>query len=153
MTFHERCVTLGPLLVLAACLAAFPGPAAAQTVGAQVGASVDPDQFYFGGHVETPPVVDRLHFRPNVEVGLGNDLTLIALNFEFVYRFLGDYPWKLYAGGGPALNIIDFQDNTEAEGGFNIVVGVAHDQGLFVEIKAGALDSPDFKVGVGYVFR
>jgi hypothetical protein len=33
------------------------------------------------------------------------------------------------------------------------MVGIQHRDGLFFEVKAGALDSPDFKVGVGYVFR
>jgi hypothetical protein len=33
--------------------AALVGPAAAQGVGVRAGASVDPNQFYFGGHFET----------------------------------------------------------------------------------------------------
>jgi hypothetical protein len=139
------------VLVFAVGLSA--APAAGQSLGAQIGVSAGPDQFYFGGHAETPPVVDRVHFRPNVEVGVGEDLTLTALNLEFIYRFLGDYSWKLIAGGGPALNIISGPADTQSEGGFNFVVGVAHDEGLFVEIKAGTLDSPSFKLGVGYVFR
>ena len=42
-------------------------PARAQSVGVRAGASVDPDQFYFGGHLETPPLVDRVYLRPNLE--------------------------------------------------------------------------------------
>jgi hypothetical protein len=129
-------------------------PAAAQAVGARVGLSSDPDQFYFGAHVETPPLIDRLHFRPNVEVGVGDDLTLVSLNFEFAYHFPSQQrPWAVYAGGGPALNIYHADNDTSNEAGFNILVGVAHRRGLFTEIKIGALDSPDFKVGVGYTFR
>jgi hypothetical protein len=128
-------------------------PVAAQTVGVQVGASADPDQFYFGGHIETAPLVDRVRFRPNVEVGIGDDVTLVALNFEFTYTFPSSRPWSVYLGGGPALNIYNVRDDTEAEGGFNFLIGAAHRDGLFVEMKVGALDSPDLKVGVGYVFR
>ena len=62
-------------------------PALAQDGGIRGGISVDPDQFYFGGHLETSPLIDRLYFRPNVEVGFGDDLTLIAANMEFVYKF------------------------------------------------------------------
>ena len=51
-------------------------PALAQDGGIRGGISVDPDQFYFGGHLETSPLVDRLYFRPNVEIGIGDDLTL-----------------------------------------------------------------------------
>jgi hypothetical protein len=128
-------------------------PVAAQTFGAQVGVSIDPDQFYFGGHVQTPPVVDRLHFRPNVEIGIGDDITLIGFNMEFVYRFPTQRAWELYAGGGPALNVIKTSGETHSEGGFNVLIGMAHRDGLFVEVKGGAMDSPNFKLGVGYVFR
>ena len=128
-------------------------PAAAQTMGVRAGVSLDPDQFYFGGHVETDPLVDRLRFRPNAEIGLGDHVTLVALNFEFAYAFPSQQAWSLYAGAGPALNIINTDRNTEAQGGFNILIGAAHRDGLFVELKVGALDSPNVKFGVGYVFR
>lgn len=128
-------------------------PAAAQTTGVRAGVSLDPDQFYFGGHVETAPLVDRVHFRPNIEVGIGDGATLIALNFEFAYVFPARQAWRLYVGAGPALNIIDTDRDTEAEGGFNILLGAMHRDGLFVEFKVGALDSPGLKFGVGYTFR
>ena len=73
-------------------------PVAAQDAGVRGGLSIDPDQFYFGGHLETSPLVDRLYFRPNVEVGIGDDLTLIAANMEFVYKFTTRRAWNLYAG-------------------------------------------------------
>ena len=79
-------------LVATVSLLAFAGPARAQGVGGRVGASVDPDQLYFGAHFETTELADRLRFRPNVEVGVGDDLTLVALNFEFVYRLPPDAP-------------------------------------------------------------
>jgi hypothetical protein len=138
-------------LMLALVLVA--APAASQTFGVRAGASVDPDQFFVGIHTETDPLVDRLRFRPNAEIGVGNDATVIGLNLEFAYHFPSQGEWSLYAGAGPALNIIDVNDDTEAEGGFNILIGVEHRDGLFFEAKAGALDSPDFKISVGYVFR
>lgn len=141
------------LVVLCAAFGLFASPASAQTFGVRVGVSADPDQFYFGGHFETAPVVDRLYFRPNVEIGVGNSVTLAAFNFEFAYKFPTRRPWGIYAGGGPALNLIYTEQRDHAEGGFNILVGVEHRNGFFAEIKAGALDSPDFKLGVGYVLR
>jgi len=132
-------------------------PAFAQDGGIRGGISVDPDQFYFGGHLETSPLIDRLYFRPNVEVGFGDDLTLIAANMEFVYKFTTRRPWNLYAGGGPALNIYMFDndgdDDSETEAGVNILVGVEQAKGLFFEFKIGVVDSPDFKFGVGYTWR
>lgn len=130
-------------------------PALAQDGGIRGGISVDPDQFYFGGHLETSPLVDRLYFRPNVEVGFGDDLTLIAANMEFVYKFTTGRSLNLYAGGGPALNVYmrDGADGGDTDAGFNVLVGVEQSRGLFFEFKVGAIDSPDFKFGVGYTWR
>jgi len=127
-------------------------PAVAQSVGIRAGASVDPDQFYFGGHVETAPLVNQLRFRPNVEIGVGDNLTLVAFNIEFAYNFPQAGGWRLFVGGGPALNLFHRNDMTNSEGGFNILVGAAHERGLFGEVKFGLGDSPDFKIGVGYSF-
>lgn len=122
------------------------------TVGVRAGASIDPDQFYFGGHVETPPLASRLRFRPNVEVGVGNDLTVVAFNVEMAYHFPSQYDWHFYAGGGPALNVVNTPVDTDSGGGVNLLVGVQHDRGLFFEFKLGFIDSPDVKIGLGYSF-
>jgi hypothetical protein len=134
-------------------------PAAAQGPGVRGGVSVDPDQVYFGGHYETEALIDRLHFRPNVELGLGDDLVTTALNMEFVYKFPTRSRWLLYAGGGPAVNFYSYdddgqgEDNTNTEGGLNLLFGVENRGGLFFEVKVGAIDSPDVKFGVGFTFR
>jgi hypothetical protein len=129
-------------------------PASAQVSGGvRVGASLDPDQFYFGGHIETPPLADHVHFRPNVEVGVGNNATVVAINFELAYKFPAQQAWHLYAVAGPALNIINTNHDTSAQGGITIGVGAEHSDGLFVEVKAGAINSPSFKIGIGYRFR
>lgn len=143
------------LSIMLAAIAVSISPAQAQDAGVRGGLSLDPDQFYFGGHLETSPLVNRLHFRPNVEVGIGEDLMLIGANMEFVYKFPRRGGWGFYAGAGPALNIImiDDRDDSEVEGGFNILLGAENSRGLFFEFKIGALDSPDLKFGVGYTWR
>ena len=128
-------------------------PAAAQvTAGIRAGVSVDPDQFYFGGHVETRELVENVHFRPNVEVGVGNDVTTLALNFELAYKFPSRRGWRPYAIAGPALNIYDTDLDTRSRGGFNFGIGAEHRGGLFGELKFGTMDSPDFKFGFGFRF-
>jgi hypothetical protein len=128
-------------------------PAAAQvTTGVRAGASVDPDQFYFGGHVETRNLVENVTFRPNVEVGIGDDLTLIAFNFELAYKFRAGRPWRPYVAAGPALNVVDTDSDTSANGGINFAIGAEHRGGLFGEVKFGMIDSPDFKFGIGFRF-
>lgn len=129
--------------------------------GVRAGVSVGPDQFYFGGHLDRGPLIERLSFRPNLEIGVGHG-TLVALNVEFIYRFpeRRRRPLELYVGAGPALNIFRNRDagqfggrETGTGGGFNILVGAAHREGLFTELKVAALDSPELKFGVGYSFR
>ena len=92
---------------------------------------------------------------------MGDNRTLVALNFEFTYLLSPDAPrlpsslqqWHLYVGGGPALNIFRFPNDTQPEGGFNGLIGLAHSGGLFAEAKVGALRSPRFKFSVGYAFH
>jgi hypothetical protein len=128
-------------------------PAEAQIApGVQAGVSLDPDQFYFGGHVETTPLVDRLRFRPSVDVGIG-DVTTIAGNFDFTYTFPGGRAWNLYVGGGPSINWYDFDGSSDTEGGFNFLIGAKQATGLFFEMKVGVEGSPDLRFGVGYTFR
>lgn len=148
-----RFVTVVSFVVAMTALSAM--PAQAQDAGIRGGVSIDPDQFYFGGHLETSPLVDRLHFRPNVEVGIGEDVMLIGANMEFVYKFPRRGGWGFYAGAGPALNVImiDDRDDSDVEAGFNVLLGVENSRGLFFEFKVGAIDSPDFKFGVGYTWR
>ena len=74
------------MIVAAVALIVFAASARAQGVGVRAGASADPDQFYAGGHFETSELAEHLRFRPNVEVGVGDHVTLVALNFEFTYR-------------------------------------------------------------------
>ena len=129
-------------------------PASAQSFGVRAGASADPDQFFFGGHYETRPLMKNLTFRPNIEVGVGDNVTTVAFNIEFAYWIdLNNKPWRLYLGGGPAANLYDSDDNTDLQGGFNLLVGAQHRGGLFGEFKVGLIDSPEVKFTVGYAFK
>lgn len=130
-------------------------PAAAQGHGFGVrgGVSIEPDQVYVGVHYETAPIVDRVHFKPNLEIGFGEDLTSIALNFEGIYKFEDQGSWRAYAGGGPALNISKLDDDSDTGAGFNLLGGIETDRRLAFEVKFGLADSPTVKFGVLYTFR
>jgi hypothetical protein len=143
-----------PIALLSLAVLAMAAPARAQSVGVRAGASVDPDQFYFGGHLETPALVDRLHLRPNLEIGVGDDVTLVAVNIEVAYKYpLSRSAWTVYGGGGPAINYYNFEnDESDTKAGFNFVGGFEHDRGLFFEVKVGVEGSPDLKFGIGYSF-
>ena len=129
-------------------------------VGVRAGVSGSPDQFYAGLHYESAPFAEQLRFRPNLEVGVGSDQTVVALNFEFAYfipldagRRRNVRPWSLYVGAGPALVIDRLTNNTNTGGGFNILIGAQHSGGFFTELKVGMIDSPNVKFGVGYEFH
>ena len=125
-----------------------------QGPGVRGGVSVDPDQFYVGGHYETSALVDRVYLRPNLEVGFGDDVTTLAINIEGIYKIplKNQRGTRLYLGGGPAINIYDRNDNSDAKGGLNLLAGLEFGK-VFVEVKGGLFDSPDLKVGIGYTFR
>lgn len=144
-------LALGAVFIISGSAAS--GTASAQAFGVRSGLSVNPDQFYLGGHFDTGPIVDRVHLRPNLELGIGDDVTTVAVNIEAVYQWpLSRSPWTLYGGGGPAINFYDFDGGSETEPGFNLVGGLQHDNGFFFEVKGGLADSPDLKVGIGYTF-
>lgn len=145
---------LGMLMFFAAA-----GAMAETRFGVRAGAGVDPDQFHFGGHLVSEPLLANLTFRPNLEIGVGSNLTGVAANFEFAYGIpLPKRDLSLYIGAGPALNVYRFggsdvrESDTDAGGGFNVLVGLEHDKGLMGEIKVGMIDSPEFKFTVGYTF-
>ncbi len=149
---------LGTAVFALVLLAAVSARAQQPGVGVRAGVSADPDQFYFGAHFDTGPIFDRLSFRPNLEVGVGDNGVAVDGNFEFVYwwRF-PRHPWQFYAGAGPAVAVFrhdqEHGDDTHVGPGFNILFGLAHRGGFFTEIKVGLIDSPEFKFGVGYTWR
>ncbi len=162
---ERKLIELFNLFVAAVLMAFFfAGPVHAQDgFGIRAGVIARPEQFYFGGHASVGPVVDKLWFRPNVEIGVGNNVTLIALNGEFAYWVplkkvrRRSEPWSVYLGGGPAANIFSFgpvgNRTTDVRPGFNFLAGIGQRKGLFSEVKIGAIDSPSFKFGIGYTFR
>ncbi len=86
MTSVRRKLLILTFLLTMAVSPVATSPTAAQSrAGIRAGISAEPDQFYIGGHVELAEVVKQLWFRPNLEVGAGGGVTLIALNGEFAY--------------------------------------------------------------------
>src|SRR5581483_2250436 len=121
------------LFTMFACMTALTAHAQdASAVGVKAGVSGSPGQFYAGLHYESAPFAGQLRFRPNIEIGVGGDQTLIALNFELAYYVPLETgrrgrnaraEWTAYVGGGPALVIDRFTNDTSTGGGFNILVG------------------------------
>jgi hypothetical protein len=129
--------------------------------GLRGGLSVDPDQLYFGVHTQTDRILfDQFQLRPNIEVGFGDNSTVVSLNGEIAYPFQLENRTRLYVGGGPSANIVSFnhpndptRDDTAVRAGLNFMFGIDFSENYFAELKVGAIDSPQVKIGFGYTFR
>ena len=155
---NMRMIRCGLITVIALILPCSTAAVAQTGFGLRAGVSGDPNQFHFGAHFITEPLISRLSFRPNLEIGVGSNVTTVAANFEFAYRIpVPKSAVSAYIGAGPALNVYrhsgNSPDNTDSGGGFNVLLGLEHRRGLFGEIKVGMIDSPQFKFTVGYTFR
>ena len=132
--------------------------------GPRVGVTLDPDQVHFGVHVDFGNFSERVRFQPNVELGIGDDLTVVALNGDVHYRFREEWDvWTPYAGGGLSMVFWSWdddgppgRDDTEADLGASIIGGIEKGLGdgdrFFIETKVGLIDAPDLKVHVGWTF-
>lgn len=128
--------------------------------GPRIGVTVNPDQFHFGGHIDFGDLVEQLMILPNIEIGVGDNVTTIAPTFELDYRFRADWgAWTPYLGGGigPLFYSVKHGDSQSKLGlymQFGIGKGSAYNSSghFFLEGKVGLADAPDFKVTVGWTF-
>jgi hypothetical protein len=146
--------TMGLAAAAALILLAGSSPALAQNLGpgAEVGISGGPNQFYVGGNFTTPAIANYVQARPNVEVGFGDDQTLLAVNFDFIHnQKMKNHPASIYFGGGPSFNTTFTTGDHETGAGFDVLVGASSGR-FFGEVKLGVGNSPTLKAGVGYNF-
>jgi hypothetical protein len=127
--------------------------------GPRLGVSINPDQFHFGAHLDFGNFARHVRFQPNIELGLGDHVTLLTINAEAAYRFLSSWEvWTPYLGGGLGVNVKSFNNsnNSETDLGVNVLAGI--EKGLssgdrfFLEAKFSLNDVPDAKVTVGWTF-
>jgi hypothetical protein len=114
------------------------------------------NQFHFGAHYLAGELMPNVEFTPNLEIGVGDDVTLWAFQGDFAYQFteLVQKPWGLYGGASLAFNYLKpsgFDGDTDL--GLSLLAGGKYHfasgrQGM-LEIRVGVLDSPDFKLTVG----
>jgi opacity protein-like surface antigen len=147
--------------------------------GPRVGVTMNPDQIHFGAHLDFGNFAKHIRFQPNLEVGIGDNLTIFAVNFDAAYRFQSRWDvWTPYVGGGIGVNFVNFDhdfghhddhsqealalgaadhlNDSDTQMGFNVLGGI--EKGLskghrfFLEARLGLADSPDFKVTAGWTF-
>lgn len=161
--YRNRLLPLAILLVIAAAV-----PAAAQgdyelhyPVGFRAGWTSweDVGQAHFGAHVAMGEIMENVLFTPNVEIGIGDNLTVATINGDFAWPLseLTNGSWGLYLGGSLGLVWVDpEQGDANSDLGLSALGGITrrfasgHDG--FLEVRAGVLDSPGLKVTLGYNF-
>src|SRR2546422_5362153 len=126
-----RTAVRGFLAVIA--LAALPLTAFAQSsvvtaIGPRVGFSIDPDQFVVGGHLAVGPIAPSLMFAPSLELGFGDNRTVVSGNFDLQYHFRTGSRWHPYLGAGMGVNNETVgrrsgSDRTASEVGGNVMFG------------------------------
>jgi hypothetical protein len=131
--------------------------AAAGGIGPRVGLTGDPDQVHVGLHVHAGNLAPNFAFVPSFDVGIGDEIVLFSVNFDFKYVFATQTRWRPYAGVGPALHVLN-RDNAsdDTEVGLGFIGGLqtpTRSGSFFGEMRLGLVDSPDFKFTVGWAFR
>jgi hypothetical protein len=136
-------------------------PATGNEIGPRVGASITPDQFVIGGQMNFPIEPRGLAISPNVELGVGDNVTTIQLNGDMDYHFLDAGPnWNPYAGAGIGIAFFDYNSDvgggSTSKVGINLIGGLRFRQKngshLFTELRLGLGDIPDAKFIVGWNF-
>jgi hypothetical protein len=160
----KRMVVLLAFAALLPASAFAANTAAVSTYGVRAGFSSGPDQLVLGGQMSIGEVAPSLSFDPNVELGVGDNVTLIALNLDMHYHFdLRDTAWSPYLGAGAGINFYSvdlpqpFADDSFTRVGGNIILGASvptrSGNQFFGEMKLGLGDTPDWKLLVGWNFR
>ncbi len=157
-----RCAPVAVVLVVLVPLTALAQPSVVTSIGPRVGFSVDPDQFIVGGQLAIGPIAPSLTFAPSLELGFGDNRTVVAGNFDLQYHFRTDTSWHPYLGAGMAIanetveRRFD-QDFTETEVGGNLIFGAtapaSSGSDFFAELKLGLGDIPAMKLMAGWNFR
>ena len=129
--------------------------------GPRVGVTVNPDQFDFGAHVDLGSVSNHVRLQPSMELGVGDNATVLALNGDLSYRFASRWDtWSPYLGGGASVFFVGndngLMDGTETNAGLSALGGIERGMSsgsrFFLEGKIGFVDAPDFKVMAGWTF-
>ena len=160
---------LRKLLVALFMVAALPAIALAQSSGGtgpvatawgpRFGFSSGPDQFVFGAQLDFGEVAPALTLTPNVDIGLGDNFTTVALNGDLHYHFrVKGSLWRPYVGGGLGITFAS-SDGAGSDTDFGAailggaIVPTQSGSRFFVEGKLGLGNIADFKLLIGWNFK
>ena len=125
--------------------------------GPRVGVSTDPDQVFVGAHWDLGEFTERLRFRPNAQIGFGDDQILFSANAAALWYFSLKGNWSPYVGGELGIVYQDFDNKKNdtdialnAVGG--IETGLKNNRRFLLELKLGLAADPDVQLLAGWTF-
>ncbi len=147
---------MGLVILIAALPLSASGSSA---IGPRVGINFDSDKFTIGAQAELGRVLQTARFAPSLDLDLGDNNTMTALNFDFRwYLFpLPETGLFLYGSAGPTI-VLDSpgKGGTQSEIGLSLVAGVKipmkGKNRYNLEVRFGFGDIPDLKVMFGILF-
>lgn len=153
-------ITLAALLVIPATSHA---AESFSNYGLHFGFGDSPDQVFFGGQFTIGEVGPNIDLVPMIDIGFGDNATIISLNGDFRYRIdVRGQTWQPYAGAGIGFHFVSFdsrgpfEDDSDTYGGGHFIVGVdaptRSGNRFFTDLKLGIGDSPDLKLEAGWSF-
>jgi hypothetical protein len=149
---HNPVPAVLALLVLAFLLA--PSPAAAAGFGIRGGASISPDQFVFGGHVDLLAKRGLLRpVLPIVEIGLGDNLTGVSVLADLLVRpKLHLAEWELFGGLEGGLRYNNFDGGGDDTDLVWMIVLATERKRLGGQVKINLSNAPDVEFLATYSF-
>ena len=143
-------------------------PAAAQDIayrgfGLRAGVADDPDQGVVGAAFNFGEFIPNLRFQPHIELGFGDDTTIVSLTAPVHYRLPLEGRLTLYGGAGVTAGFIDRDEddvrNDDDDSDFDISPMLAGglewpvgNQELAAELNVTGGDFSTVKLVLGWMF-
>ena len=134
-------------------------PVRYQGFGPRIGVSFEPNQVVFGGHGDFGDLFPRTALvLPVVEVGLGDDITVVSVGADLLFRFRKNFGvWSPYVGPEIAFLFSGSGGVDETDlamsGVFGIQKGIGGTGRFATELKFAVVDeAPDVKLTAIWTF-
>ncbi len=128
----------------------------------RLGIADDPDQALLGVQIDLGEITDGVRFRPDAQLGVGDDHTILSVSGVVDHPFDTDTAFRPYAGGGLTVGFVDRDrpgpggDDTDVEIALEAIGGLEWSlrggNDFFVELNLVFGDLHDVELLAGWRF-